>query len=75
MSDECIIQDSSGRSITVAIREQKNGIYKLNGNTIPNCSIILGCSLEQDLSCTKEQLLTATIWHERLGHYHYQGLR
>ena len=75
MQQVCIIKSSSGDIIATAIRDSRNGLYKLRGDTLLHCSEVLSNSTNLVHSCSTDRITTTKIWHRRLGHYHSQGLR
>jgi hypothetical protein len=64
---ECYIRNLTGRTVAIAQRNSRNGLYQLCGDTITHCSELLSCTVDQS-----SQIMT---WHKRLGHFHFQGLR
>ena len=64
----CTIQNSNGDLITSALREPSNRLYKLSGKTLTNCSEIL-------LNEVANREPLSMLWHRRLGHTHYHGIK
>jgi hypothetical protein len=75
MRDKCIIKDPVGNLLATALRDARNGLYRLIGDTLLNCSETFHSSTEFALSCTTASLSSSDLWHRRLDHYHPQGLR
>ena len=67
--------NSSGAVIATALRDPRNGLYKLQSDTLLHCSEISSDSMTFALSCSNDSPSITELWHRRLGHYHSQGLR
>jgi hypothetical protein len=74
LRDVCIIKNPEGHKIAVAVRDPRNGLYKLSGETLEGCSEVSQPEVNF-ARCNAQQVSTAALWHRRLGHYHYQGIR
>jgi transposase InsO family protein len=75
MKHTCIIRDSTGNTLATTLRDHRNGLYRLVGDTLLHCSKMSHVPTEFALSCTTDLLSSFDLWHRRLGHYHPQGLR
>ena len=75
MQHTCIIKNSYGDIIATVIRDSRNGLYKLIGETLLHCSKVLSNPMSFALSCSTDHMSMDDIWHRHLGHYHHEGLR
>ena len=71
MQHTCIIKNSYGDIIGIAIRNSRNGLYKLIGDTLLHCFEVSSNSTNFALSCSTNRLTTVDVWHCRLGHCHH----
>ena len=69
----CLIKNMDGLSIASAIRNTANGLYKLEGETHIGCHEFH--SSTQEALVLTSQTSRASLWHKRLGHFHFQGIR
>lgn len=67
LSEGCFIRNRFTREfIAYAAREDRQGLYKLQGDTITNAEVN---------TVTMERPSASEIWHKRLGHFNRDGLR
>jgi transposase InsO family protein len=71
----CTISNQDGQPIATASRESRNGLYRLVGETLTDCSEIDSSQEIHAMSCTSNNRSSVALWHRRLGHFHSQGLR
>ena len=69
-TSECCIKGNRGQILAVAVRDPKNGLYKLIGETITSCMETTTLHV-----CTKSIFSKAMLRHQSLGHFHYQGMK
>ena len=63
----CTIRNLKGDLITTIEREHNSRLYKLKSETMRNCSETLIAQVDKTESLS-------TLWHQRLGHTHYQNM-
>ena len=74
MKNKCIIKNSGGYFVGLAHKNHTNGLYKLQGVTLMGCyEVPIHAPKVHSLSCADSS--KAALWHRRLGHYHFQGIR
>ena len=72
LKSKCIIKTSKGGFVGSAYRNSGNELYKLQGDTLMDCSEV---SALEVYNLHYEDSSKAVLWHRRLGCYHFQGIR
>ena len=66
-ASECCIKGNHGQILAVVVTDPKNGLYKLTRETITCCMETIALHV-----CTKSIFSKVMLWHQCLGHFHYQ---
>ena len=72
LKSKCIIKTSKVGLVGSANRNSGNGLYKLQGDTLMDCSEVSALEVH---NLHYEDSSKVALWHRRLGHYHFQGIR
>ena len=69
----CLIKNIDGSLIASAIKNSANGLYKLQGETLIGCHEVNSSAPEA--LALMSQPSKASMWHKRLGHFHFERIR
>ena len=73
--NECLIKNLDGILMASALRNVENGLYKLQGEIVLECYEVNSSECEAFTITSHDQFQKASLWHKRLDHYQYQGMR
>ena len=73
--NECLIKHLDGTCLATALRNSVNGLYRLQGDTLLGCSEVHNLESPVYAITSHDLSQKAALWHKRLGHFHYQGIR
>ena len=74
MKNKYVIENFRGYFVGSPHRNYTNGLYKLQRDTLMDCYEVPVHALEVH-SLSYVESSKALLWHRRLGHYHFQGIR
>ena len=73
--NECLIKHLDGTCLATVVRNSVNGLYRLQRDTLSGCSEVHNLESPVYAITSHDLSQKVALWHKRLGHFHYQGIR
>jgi hypothetical protein len=71
----CNIRNFMGQRVATAVRNSKNGLYKLQGETLNGCTEVAISFEVNAVTLNRQSMSSASLLHQRLGNFHSHGIR